>query len=203
MSHSLATIVIGGSAGALDALGVILPALPAGFALPIVIGLHLLPGRPSGLAAVLAHHSPLPVKEAEDKELILPGTVYLVSPNYHLLIERQGHFSLSVDELVNFSRPSIDVLFESAADAYGSRLAGVLLSGANDDGARGLARIRAAGGLTIVQTPETAASSAMPAAAVRCGAAAEVLALEAIGPRLVALASAHRAASSFNVKETG
>lgn len=203
MSHPLAAIVIGGSAGALDALSVILPELPADFHLPVVVALHLLPGRPSGLAAVLGYRCALRVKEAEDKEPILPGTLYLVSPNYHLLVERQGCFSLSADELVNFSRPSIDVLFESAADAYGSGLAAVLLSGANDDGARGLARIRAAGGVAIVQTPETAVASTMPSAALLCGAAGEVLPLEAIGPRLVVLANAHRVPSSFNAKETG
>jgi len=203
MSHSLAAIVIGGSAGALDALGMILPELPAGFPLPIVVALHLLPGRPSGLAAVLGYRCALPVKEAEDKEPIVPGTLYVVSPSYHLLVEREGCFSLSADELVNFSRPSIDVLFESAADAYGPRLAAVLLSGANDDGASGLSRIRESGGLTIVQAPETAAASTMPSAALHCGAADEVLPLEAIGPRLVALASAQRAPSSLSEKETG
>jgi two-component system, chemotaxis family, protein-glutamate methylesterase/glutaminase len=159
-------IVIGGSAGALEALNCVLPALPHGFTLPIAVVLHLLPGRPSGLAPVLQDRSKLLVKEADDKEPIVGGTVYLGSPNYHLLIEKERCFSLSVDEPVLFSRPSIDVLFESAADAYGPGLIGVLLSGANEDGARGLARIHEAGGVALVQAPDSAATRAMPEAAI-------------------------------------
>ena len=129
--------------------------------------LHLLPTKPSGLAGVLAHGCQLRVKEAEDKEPIAPRTLYLASPNYHLLIERRRCFSLSVDAQVHFSRPAIDVLFETAADAYGPALLGVLLTGANEDGAHGLARIKAAGGTVLVQAPETALARAMPEAALR------------------------------------
>ena len=159
-------VVVGGSAGALEALNALLPPLPRGFALPIALVVHLLPGRPSGLVPVLQDQSNLLVKEAEDKEPLAPGTLYLASPNYHLLVERERCFSLSVDDAVLFSRPSIDVLFESAADAYGPALLGILLSGANEDGARGLAHIHAKGGVTLVQTPDSAAARPMPEAAL-------------------------------------
>lgn len=184
-------IVIGGSAGALDALQSILPSLARGFALPIAVVLHMLPGRPSGLASVLGGSTALFVKEAEDKEAMSAGTLYLASPGYHLLVEKDRRFALSVDEPVHFSRPSIDVLFESAADAFGKALIGVLLSGANEDGARGLFGIRQAGGLTIVQAPETAAAPPMPEAALRLGAANHILDLAAIGELLRALAGGH------------
>jgi len=195
--------VIGGSAGALDALQTILPSLPRGFALPIVVVLHMLPGRPSGLASVLGGNSALSVKEAEDKEAMSAGTVYLASPGYHLLVEKDRHFALSVDEPVHFSRPSIDVLFESAADAFGKELVGVLLSGANEDGARGLFDIRQAGGVTIVQAPQTAAAPPMPEAALRLGAAAHVLGLVAIGELLRALAGGHFPPGSAVEKVSG
>lgn len=192
MQHSNAGIVIGGSFGAFDALDVILPAFPADFGVPIVIALHMLPTRNSGLCEMLASRTALRVKEAEDKEPVAGGTVYLASPNYHLLIERAGHFSLSADDLVNFSRPSIDVLFESAADACGPLLAGVLLSGANADGARGLARIRANGGVAVVQAPETALADAMPSAALRIDAGVHVFSPDRIGPFLVELERSDR-----------
>jgi two-component system chemotaxis response regulator CheB len=159
-------VVVGGSAGALDALNSVLPLLPPGFTLPIAIVVHLLPGRPSGLVPIFQDRSNLLVKEAEDKEPLAAGTVYLGSPNYHLLIEKERCFSLSVDDPILFSRPSIDVLFESAADAYGPALLGILLSGANEDGARGLARIHAEGGVTLVQAPDSATARAMPEAAL-------------------------------------
>ncbi len=181
-------IVIGGSAGALDALQTILPSLPRAFGLPVTVVLHMLPGRPSGLAGVLGASTLLGVKEAEDKEPMHGGTVYLASPGYHLLVEKDRRFALSVDDSVHFSRPSIDVLFESAADAFGERLVGVLLSGANEDGARGLFRIRRAGGFTVVQSPATAAARAMPEAALRLAAAERVSDLAEIGDLLRALA---------------
>ncbi len=189
-TKKLAAIVIGGSAGALDALGVILPALPAGLPVPVVIAVHMLASKPSGLPRVLQDVCALEVKEAEDKEPIAPGKVYLASPNYHLLVEKEHHFSLSVDEHVHFSRPAIDVLFETAAAAYGSALAGVLLSGANEDGAHGLATIKAARGTTVVQAPETATARAMPEAALRRGSVDHLLSPAEIGPLLVELANA-------------
>lgn len=177
-------IVIGGSSGALDALTLILPALPSGFVTPIAIVIHIQPGRPSGLVNLFRTQSSLKVKEAEDKEPIAPGTVYVAPPNYHLLVESGHHFSLSADDPVHFSRPAIDVLFESAADAYGPALTGVLLSGANDDGARGLARIFAAGGSTVVQDPSTAVARQMPAAALSAGCSHHVLSPREIAPYL-------------------
>lgn len=186
----LAAIVVGGSAGALEALDRIVPALPDTLPVPIAIVLHMLPGRPSGLATVLGELTRLRVKEAEDKEPLAPGTLYLASPNYHLLVERERCFSLSVDEPVLFSRPAIDVLFDSAAEAYGPALCGVLLSGANEDGAAGLEHIHAAGGTTVVQAPETAASRQMPAAAVAAFAVDHVMPADQIGPLLARLAHA-------------
>jgi two-component system, chemotaxis family, protein-glutamate methylesterase/glutaminase len=184
---NIEVIVIGGSAGALDALAQILPALPAVYPIPIALVLHVRPDRHSHLAEVLAHKCALCVREAEDKELLAANTLYLAPPDYHLLLERQHSFSLSVDELVNFSRPAIDVLFESAADAYGASTLGLLLTGANEDGARGLAHIKRAGGLTLVQSPETAAVPTMPQAAMRLLDVDHVLPLAEIGPFLARL----------------
>lgn len=188
-SPSIAAIVVGGSAGALDVLAVVLPALPADFAIPIAIALHVAPRQPSHLAEVLGAKCALPVREADDKEPIECG-VYLAAPDYHLLVESSRSFSLSVDEQVHFSRPSIDVLFETAADVYGPALVAVLLSGANDDGARGLAHVRDAGGVTVVQSPTTAAVSVMPEAAVALDCVDHVLSPAAIGPFLAALPDA-------------
>jgi two-component system chemotaxis response regulator CheB len=184
---SIEAIVAGGSAGALEALLAILPALPAGFRIPIALVLHVLPDKPSHLATVLGAKCRLAVKEAEDKELIAPATIYVAPPNYHLLVEKSRCFSLSVDEPVHFSRPAIDVLFESAADAYGESLAAVLLTGANDDGARGLARIKERGGTTVVQSPDTALVRIMPDAALRLATPDRVLPPAAIGPFLARL----------------
>ena len=184
MGKHVEAIVMGGSAGAFEALQTILPALPRVLPVPIAIVLHLLPGRPSGLAKLFSLKSGLTVKEAEDKEPVAAGTVYLGSPNYHLLLEKDRHFSLSVDAPVHFSRPAIDVLFESAADVFGPALVGVLLSGANEDGARGLLRIHEAGGTTIVQSPEGAAAPQMPEAALRLCTVDHVGTVAAIGPLL-------------------
>ena len=164
--HQVDAIVIGGSSGALEALAVLLPPLPAETRVPIAVVIHVPPTRPSHLADVLAARTCLPVREAEDKQPVVPGAIYVAPPNYHLLIERGGTFALSADEALHFSRPSIDVLFESAADAYRTRLAGVILSGANADGADGLAAIGRGGGLTIVQSPDEALARAMPEAAI-------------------------------------
>ena len=159
-------IVIGGSAGSLRALSEILPALPKGFALPILVVVHLPPDKKSVLAEVLQDKSLLTVREAEDKEPIVDGVVYLAPPDYHLLVEENRHMALSFDEPLLFSRPSIDVLFESAVDVYGDRLIGIILSGANNDGAFGLKRVAEAGGLTLVQASTEAHASTMPLAAL-------------------------------------
>jgi len=158
-------VVIGGSAGALEVLRMIVRELPRELACPIVIVIHL-PSHSSGLADLLGAETPLLVKQAEDKEPIAPGTIYLAPPSYHLLIEAQHTFALSVDAPVHFSRPAIDVLFETACDVYRSSLIGILLSGASEDGAAGLQEIHAAGGTTIVQAPLSAEVAIMPAAAL-------------------------------------
>jgi two-component system chemotaxis response regulator CheB len=155
-------VVLGASAGAVDALGVILPLLPAELPVPVIIVVHIPANRASLLVELFAPKCRLPVREAEDKLAVDPGTVWFAPPGYHLLIERERTFALSLDELVNHSRPSIDVLFESAADAYGSRLLAMVLTGANHDGARGAQHVQAAGGLVAVQDPKTAHMAAMP-----------------------------------------
>lgn len=167
MRQAIEAMVVGGSAGSLEVLTTLLPMLPPELPVPLVIVLHVLADKPSHLAQVLADRTSMLVKEAEDKETLAPATVYVAPPNYHLLIERQRCFSLSVDDPVLYSRPSIDVLFETAAIAYGPALGGLLLSGASEDGARGLAAIHARGGLVAVQDPATASSPTMPEAALR------------------------------------
>lgn len=159
-------VVIGASAGALEALSAILPVLPSGFPVPILVVVHLPPDRDSLLASLLDEKCALTVKEAEDKEILEAGTVYIAPPDYHMHVERDGSISLSADELVLFSRPSIDVLFESAADIYGADLAGVILTGANHDGANGLKAIADKGGVAIVQNPATAHVPIMPQSAI-------------------------------------
>jgi two-component system chemotaxis response regulator CheB len=160
-------IVIGGSAGALDVMLEIAAALPDGLRAPVVIVLHLQASQPSLVPELLARTSIRPVREVEDKLALVAGTVYVAPPNYHVLIERDRTLALSVDPPVFWSRPSIDVLFESAADACGAGVLGVVLSGANEDGAHGLLRIRRAGGGAVVQDPASAMYPAMPAAALR------------------------------------
>lgn len=158
-------IAIGGSAGAVVVLRQLIAALPAALAVPVVIVVHLKPDVPSMIADLLGAEARVPVREAEDKDRLEPGTVYFAPPGYHLLVEQGGTLALSNDEPVLFSRPAIDVLFESVADAYGPRATGVVLTGANADGAAGLAAIVAAGGRGYVQDPATAEMPAMPQAA--------------------------------------
>jgi len=179
-SKDLQALVIGASAGAVEALLCILPSLPANYPLPVMIVVHLPPQSDSILASLLASRCQIKVKEAEDKEPVCPGTAYLAPPNYHLLVEPDFRLSLSVDDPVLYSRPSIDVLFESAADAYGNALTGVILTGANSDGARGLRAVSKAGGLALVQTPASAEASAMPKAALDACPAARALTLPQI-----------------------
>ncbi|MES2192245.1 MAG: chemotaxis protein CheB [Pseudomonadota bacterium] len=160
-------IVIGASAGGVNALLGLLSALPPGFRLPVVTVLHLPGDRESRLAEIFQHRSALAVREATDKASIEPATLYFAGAGYHLSIEQDRSFSLSCEAPVHFSRPSIDLLMESAADVYGDRLVGILLTGANYDGAAGLARIRERGGLTVVQDPAEAQVATMPEAAIR------------------------------------
>jgi two-component system, chemotaxis family, protein-glutamate methylesterase/glutaminase len=178
-------VVIGGSAGALEALSQILPVLPADFPWPVFVVVHLPPHSESLLAEVLQNKCSLKVREAEDKEPFVPGTVYFAPPDYHLLIEAGGYFSLSADEPELFSRPSIDVLFESAADVYGPDLVGIILSGANQDGSRGLLAIADEGGQTIVQDPATAYAKMMPTQALQSCPHSPALSAEEIARYLV------------------
>ena len=166
----------------------LLEGLPEGFALPVVIVQHRGKDAESLLAVLLQDHTRLRVEEVEDKQPIERGHVYIAPPDYHLLLEG-SHFSLSVDAPVRFSRPSIDVMFDSAASACGRRAIGVVLTGANEDGARGLRRIVDAGGRAIVQDPATAEVRTMPQAALRSVPEAEVLPVERIGPRLAEIAA--------------
>jgi two-component system chemotaxis response regulator CheB len=180
-------VVVGTSWGGLHAVGIVLDSIPADFPLPIVIAQHRSPSSPGGaLTRLLQQHVALEVREADDKDLIEPGHVFLAPPDYHLLLE-DGRFALSTDEQVQYSRPSIDVLFESAADAYAEAVVGVILTGANRDGAAGLARIKKRRGFTVVQEPATAERRAMPDAAIATGAVDKVLPIHEIGPFLVEL----------------
>ena len=184
-------MVIGGSAGALDALLAILPALPGEVSCPIVIVLHLPPAQPSLVPEILSRVCARAVHEAEDKAPLRDQRIYVAAPNYHLLIEPNRSLSLSIDEPVHHSRPAIDVLFESAADAYGPAVAGLVLSGANQDGAEGLLQIRRAGGVAIVQAPVTASSPMMPETAIRrVGPSAHVVRLVDLGAFLGRLVGA-------------
>ena len=159
-------IVIGVSSGGMNALKVMFSLLPKEFNTPIIIVQHISSQSENLWIRLLNDKSNLYIKEADEKESIEQGKVYIAPPNYHLLIERDKTFSLTIDERVNYARPSIDVLFESAAEAYKSKLIGVILTGSNNDGTNGLKRIKEYGGLTIVQDPATAESSYMPASAI-------------------------------------
>jgi two-component system chemotaxis response regulator CheB len=167
MTPAIDLVVIGGSAGAIEVLHRVLGELPRDFAAATAIVIHVSPDTPSLLAEIFSTQLGSRVKLAEDKEPIVGGMIYFASPDYHLLVERSRTFALSRDPRLHFSRPAIDVLFESAADAYGERLMGVILSGANADGAAGLKAVADAGGIAVVQSIETAEMVAMPAAALQ------------------------------------
>ncbi len=177
-------IVIGASAGAVEALTTILPALPADYPLPVMIVVHLPASKDSIMCEVLQNKCALKVEEAEDKEPIQGGKVYLAPPDYHLLVENDGTMSLSADAPILYSRPSIDVLFETAADAYDADLIGIILSGGNNDGSQGLRAVVDAGGDAIVQNPETAYASAMPRSALEACPEAQILDLNQIADYL-------------------
>ena len=180
-------IVIGCSLGGMHALQVILSDLSRDFCIPIAVAQHRHRKSNEGLPAYFRRQTDLKVVDAEDKQWIQPGHVYLAPADYHLLIERngaRGELSLSVDEAVHYSRPSIDVLFESAADAYGEHVVAIVLTGANDDGARGASRIKARGGIVIAQDPETAEAPAMPRGTIAAVEVDRILRLEDIAPFL-------------------
>jgi two-component system, chemotaxis family, protein-glutamate methylesterase/glutaminase len=182
-------VVMGGSAGGFKALTVILSALPEDFPLPILLVQHLHPSDDGTFARQLKNHVKLPVIDPSDKERIEPGQVYVAPADYHLLVERNRTIALSTEERVHWSRPSIDVLFESAALALGKCIIAVILSGASDDGAAGIRAVKVAGGLTIAQDPATAEYPFMPQAAIDTGAVDEVLTIAEIGRRLVEIGS--------------
>ena len=185
-------VVMGTSAGGLAALGRVLEALPRDFPAAVVVVQHLLADHHSYSATLLSGRTPLRVKQAEDQDALHPGVVYVAPPGSHLLVQ-SGHLALSHTAAVRFSRPSIDVTFESAAAAYGRRCVGIVLSGANRDGADGLRTIKQAGGYTLVQDPKEAQFAVMPAAAVATGCADRVLPLADIGPELSRICAPHAA----------
>ncbi|MFL1514321.1 chemotaxis protein CheB [Pseudomonas prosekii] len=180
-------IVIGASAGGVEALLNILGPLRPGFVLPIIVVLHLPEERRSHLAEVFSRRVSLPVLEAYDKTPVEAGTLYFAGPGYHLSVEQDRSFSLSLEDRVHHSRPSIDYLFESAADVYGPALAAVLLTGANRDGASGLAQVKVRGGLTVVQDPEEAQVATMPRAALALHQPDYILPIHGIGRLIVEL----------------
>ena len=182
-------VVIGVSKGGMAALKMILSAMPQDLSIPVIIVQHQAPSEGSNLAQLLNSMVAIEVREAQLGEIVAAGSVYLSVAGYHLLIEKDKTFSLSVDPPVNFSRPSIDVLFESAADAYGDKLVGIVLTGANADGSQGLKRIAKNGGLTVVQDPETAEASAMPEAAIAATDVNHVLSLSDIADFIKGLAN--------------
>lgn len=182
-------VIIGASAGALEALSSILPPLPRDYPLPIFVVVHLPPTKRSVLAEIFDRRCELRAIEPEDKEPVEPGVIYFAPPNYHFLLEGRSHISLSSEEEVFFSRPSIDVALESAADAWGRTLTAIVLTGANQDGARGLLAVTRSGGTAIVQDPTDAYAQAMPDAAIRACPDAHVMTLSQISTYLQTLST--------------
>ncbi|WP_338481020.1 chemotaxis protein CheB [Pseudomonas trivialis] len=187
--RGIEAIVVGASAGGVEALLTIFGELPAGFGQPVIAVLHLPDERRSQLAEVFARRLRIPVKEARDKELIEAGTLYFAGPGYHLSVEQDLSLSLSQEDRVHHSRPAIDYLFASAADAYGAGLLAILLTGANQDGARGLAHVKQSGGTTVVQDPTEARIAVMPLAALALHTPDHILTLGRIGSLLASLES--------------
>lgn len=180
-------VVVGVSAGGISALDKILPYFSPDSNVSVLIVQHMAADSSNYLVEHFSGRCRLTVKEADDKERIAPGTVYFAPPNYHLLVERRKSLALSTEKKVHYSRPSVDVLFETAAEAYCEKLVGVILTGANADGSSGLAAVKRLGGLTVVQSPETAQAEAMPRAAIAKTDVDMILPLDEIGPRLASL----------------
>ena len=187
MAGDVELVAIGTSWGGLDALSRLLPSLPADFGAAVAVVQHRAANSPNALEELLRPRLALDVAVLEDKTPVEPGRVYVAPPDYHLLVERDGRFSLSTEARVQHSRPSIDVLFETAADAYGERLVAVVLTGANADGAAGLAYVKSRGGTAIVQDPDEAEVASMPRAAIAAAAPHAVLPLLGIAEHLVSL----------------
>lgn len=180
-------LVIGVSTGGVSALKLILGALPADFPIPVLVVTHITPDSDDGLAVLLDMLSSIRVKEADEQERMTPGTVYLAPANYHLLVERDGSLAFSIDAPVNFARPSVDVLFESAADVYGTALIGVILTGAGFDGSKGLLKIKNRGGIAIVQDPADAEMASMPRSALQLLEADHIITLNEMPGLLIRL----------------
>lgn len=185
-------VVMGVSSGGMTALSIIIPMLSKDFALPVIIVQHQHPHADDFLVRYLDEKCELSVKYAEEKERIEPATIYLAPPNYHLLIEQDRTFSFSIAARVNYARPSVDVLFETTADAFGANTIGIILTGANNDGSHGLKMIHDRGGLTIVQDPATAEATEMPRAAIAATKVDYILPLADIGPRLNSLTKGYQ-----------
>lgn len=168
-------VVVGGSAGSLEVILNMIRAIPARPNAVFIFIIHRKNDKDSNLESLFSYKTELPVREVEDKDPILPNHMYIAPPDYHLLIETEDNFSLDSSEKIHFSRPSIDVTFESVAEAFGPRVVGILLSGANADGAQGLLRIKQRGGLAIVQDPEDSEIGFMPQQAINIGAHDKVL----------------------------
>ena len=181
-------VILGASWGGLHAIGEILGGLDADFPAPVVVVQHRQAGQEDLLSGLLDRHGPLTVREAEDKTELCAGCVFVAPAGYHVLVE-PGHLELTTEAEVHYSRPSIDVAMETAAHAYGDRAVGVVLTGANDDGAAGLAEIRRLGGVAVAQDPDTAERSTMPAAAIAAAHPQFVCRLEEIAPLLTRLAA--------------
>lgn len=189
MGRNYQAVVVGVSTGGVQALKKLLGPLPADFPLPILVVQHIGPDAGSGLARLLDECCALRVKEADEQDDILPGTVYLAPPNYHLLVERDRCLALSADPYVSFARPSVDVLFESAAAVFGPQLIGIVLTGANSDGSRGLQSVKQNGGLAIVQDPADAEARRMPQAAMAATSVDHVVGLDGMAVLLQKLAA--------------
>jgi two-component system chemotaxis response regulator CheB len=193
--HEVRAVVMGGSAGAVDGLLRVLPSLPATLAVPVLVVVHV-PARVAvGAAAVYGERCPLAVREAIDKEAPAAGTVLFAPSDYHLLLEDDGRVALSVDPPVHFSRPAIDVLFETASRVFGARLLAVLFSGASEDGAAGMLAVRRGGGLGWVESPLTAPQPLMPAAALRDAPGTRALTIPEMIDAVAALPNSSPAAS--------
>jgi two-component system chemotaxis response regulator CheB len=171
-------LIIGGSAGSFPVVSKLLEKMPPKFRLPVVLCLHRLKDKREGFKEALEIKSMVPVEEPDDKSTIVPGRAFVAPANYHLLIESPSQFALATTELVQYSRPSIDVLFESAADVFNDRLVAMLLSGANRDGALGMKRVKDRGGLTIIQDPAVCSMPTMPEAALQATRIDHILNLE-------------------------
>lgn len=184
-------VAIGGSAGGLESVATILSGLPADFAAPILVVIHLHPNYVSHAAEILRRRTKLKVKDAQEQDAIQSGVVYLAPPDHHLLVN-EGLVELSSTPLVNYSRPAIDATFDSVVKAYGSKVVGVVLSGNGKDGAKGLQAIKQAGGFAIVEDPLTARFSAMPTAAASSSAVDSVVPLKDIAPLLLKLSGLMR-----------